>query len=59
MFIIGSTIACTIALTWGGTTASWSSASVLVPFVFGLVCFMVFIIYEMTLATHPLVCCLP
>lgn len=45
----------TIGLTWGGITAPWDSATVLVPLVLGLVGLVVFIAYEATLATDPLV----
>ncbi|KAG8221194.1 MFS general substrate transporter [Butyriboletus roseoflavus] len=55
LLVIASTVAYTIGLTWGGTTAPWDSATVLVPFVLGLVCFIVFVAYEATLAAHPLV----
>lgn len=55
LLVIGSTVAYAIALTWGGTTAPWGSAMVLVPFVLGLVGLVGFIAYEMVLATHPLV----
>lgn len=56
LLVIGSTVACTIGLTWGGTTAPWGSATVLVPLILGLVGLVVFKIYEATIATHPLVC---
>ncbi|KAF8553804.1 MFS general substrate transporter [Imleria badia] len=54
-FVISSTVACTIGLTWGGITAPWSSATVLVPLVLGFVGLVVFIAYEATYATYPLV----
>ena len=54
-FLISSTVACTIGLTWGGIMAPWSSATVLVPLVFGFVGLVVFIAYEATYATYPLV----
>ncbi|KAF8546204.1 MFS general substrate transporter [Imleria badia] len=53
--VISSTVAYAIGLTWGGITAPWVSTSVLVPLVLGLVGLGVFIAYEATLATHPLV----
>lgn len=56
LLVIGSTVACTIGLTWGGTTAPWGSATVLVPLVLGLTGLVVFIAYEATIATHPIVC---
>ena len=53
--VISSTVAYTIAFTWGGLIAPWGSAKVLVPLVLGLVGLVVFIAYEATIATHPLV----
>ncbi|KAH0836447.1 MFS general substrate transporter [Lanmaoa asiatica] len=53
--VISSTVAYTTALSWGGLTAPWSSATVLVPLVLGLLGLVVFIAYEATAATHPLV----
>ena len=53
--VIASTAAYTIGLTWGGITAPWGSVAVLVPLVLGLVGLGVFIIYDATLAKHPLV----
>ncbi|KAN0098036.1 hypothetical protein V8E55_002482 [Tylopilus felleus] len=53
--VIASTVAYTIGLTWGGITAPWGSAKVLVPLVFGLVGLGVFIAYEAVLAKYPLV----
>ena len=53
--VIASTVAYTIGLTWGGITAPWDSATVLVPLVLGLVGLGVFIMYEATLAKYPLV----
>ena len=53
--VISSTVAYTIGLTWGGITAPWGSATVLVPLVLGLVGLVIFIVYEATHATHPLV----
>lgn len=53
--VVSSTAAYTIGLTWGGITAPWDSARVLVPLVLGLVGLGIFIAYEATLATHPLV----
>ncbi|KAF9236868.1 MFS general substrate transporter [Melanogaster broomeanus] len=55
MIIIGSSISCTLALTWGGVTAPWNSATVLAPLIIGLLGLVAFIVYEATLATHPLV----
>lgn len=53
--MISSTAGCTIGLTWGGITAPWDSAKVLVPLVLGLVGLGVFVVYEATLAKYPLV----
>ena len=53
--VIASTVAYTIGLTWGGITALWGSVTVLVPLVLGLIGLGVFIVYEATLAKHPLV----
>ncbi|KAF8837708.1 MFS general substrate transporter [Paxillus ammoniavirescens] len=55
IIVIGSSISCTLALTWGGVTAPWNSATVLAPLIIGLLGLVVFIIYEATLATNPLV----
>ena len=54
--MISSTVAYTIGLTWGGITAPWGSDTVLVPLVLGFVGLVVFIAYEATYATYPLVC---
>ena len=53
--VISSTVAYTIGLTWGGITAPWGSTTVVVPLVLGFAGLGVFIIYDATLATHPLV----
>ena len=57
--VIASTVAYTIGLTWGGITAPWGSVTVLVPLVLGLIGLGFFIMYEATLANHPLVCASP
>jgi hypothetical protein len=57
--VIASTVAYTIGLTLGGITAPWGSVTVLVPLVLGLVGLRVFVVYEATLAKHPLVCASP
>ena len=54
--VISGTTACTIGFTWGGLTAPWTSAKVLVPLVLGFVGLGVFVVYEATRARHPLVC---
>ncbi|KAF8553817.1 MFS general substrate transporter [Imleria badia] len=54
-FVILSTVACTIGLTWGGITAPWSSVTILIPLILGFVGLVVFIAYEATYATNPLV----
>ena len=53
--VISSTVAYTIGLTWGGITSPWGSATVLIPLVLGFVGLGVFVGYEATLATRPLV----
>ncbi|TBU31313.1 MFS general substrate transporter [Dichomitus squalens] len=53
--IIGGTTAVTIALTWGGVTAPWHSAQVLVPLIIGLVLLVLFMLWEARWASHPLV----
>ncbi|KAF8553816.1 MFS general substrate transporter [Imleria badia] len=53
--VILSIVAYTIGLTWGGITAPWSSATVLVPLVLGFVGLVVFIAYEAIYAKYPLV----
>ncbi|KAF8554529.1 MFS general substrate transporter [Imleria badia] len=53
--VISSTVAYTIGLTWGGITAPWGSARVIVPLVLGLVGLGAFFAYDATLAKHPLV----
>ena len=58
-FLISSTVAYTIGLTWGGITAPWSSTTVLVPLVLGFVGLFIFLAYEATYATYPLVCASP
>ncbi|KAF9222807.1 MFS general substrate transporter [Gyrodon lividus] len=55
IIVIGSSISCTLALTWGGVTAPWNSATVLAPLIIGLLGLVAFVIYEATLATNPLV----
>ncbi|KAF9234171.1 major facilitator superfamily domain-containing protein [Melanogaster broomeanus] len=55
MIVIGSSVSCTLALTWGGVTAPWNSATVLAPLIIGLLGLVAFIVYEATLATNPLV----
>ncbi|KAL0960432.1 hypothetical protein HGRIS_005475 [Hohenbuehelia grisea] len=53
--IVASTTSCTIALTWGGIIAPWSSSRVLVPLILGLVGLGVFILYEAIFAKFPLI----
>ncbi|KAJ7812093.1 MFS general substrate transporter [Mycena olivaceomarginata] len=53
--IIASTTCCTLALTWGGTSASWTSFQVLVPLWCGLLGLAFFLLYEATVAVDPLV----
>lgn len=44
-----------IALSWGGTMYSWSSAAVIAPLVIGIVLAFVFIFVEMKLVPLPLI----
>ena len=53
--IIASSTSCAIALTWGGIRFPWSSANILVPLILGLVGIIAFLVYEATLAKHPIV----
>ncbi|OBZ69437.1 hypothetical protein A0H81_10667 [Grifola frondosa] len=53
--VIAATASCVIALTWSGIQHPWNSASVLVPFILGLMGLVGFIAYEATVAKHPLV----
>ncbi|KAF7340801.1 MFS general substrate transporter [Mycena sanguinolenta] len=53
--VVGSTTACTLALTWGGIVFPWNSPRVLVPLIVGIVGFCIFVLYEAKLASHPLV----
>ena len=57
--IIASSTSCAIALTWGGIRFPWSSANILVPLILGLVGIIAFLVYEATLAKHPIVSRLP
>ncbi|KAJ7187118.1 Mfs1.2 [Mycena filopes] len=53
--IIASTTSCTLALTWGGATAPWTSLQVLAPLWCGLFGLAFFLLYEAAVATYPLV----
>ncbi|KAJ6510795.1 MFS general substrate transporter [Mycena sanguinolenta] len=53
--VIASTACCTLALTWGGVSASWVSPQVLVPLWAGLLGLAFFLLYEATVAVEPLV----
>ncbi|KAJ7622744.1 major facilitator superfamily domain-containing protein [Mycena polygramma] len=53
--VIASTTCCTLALPWGGATAAWMSLRVLVPLWCGLLGLAFFLLYEATVAAHPLV----
>ncbi|KAJ6542004.1 MFS general substrate transporter [Mycena vulgaris] len=53
--IISSTTCCTLALTWGGVTAPWTSLQVLAPLWCGLLGLAFFLLYEATVAVDPLV----
>ncbi|KAN0135470.1 MFS general substrate transporter [Lactarius tabidus] len=53
ILITGSTTSVVIGLTWGGIQYPWSSASVLVPLVLGLVGLASFILYELHSCKPP------
>nr|VWO95841.1 N-acyl homoserine lactonase (AHL-lactonase) (Acyl-homoserine lactonase) (EC [Ganoderma boninense] len=55
ILVIGGTTSVTIALTWGGVFAPWSSAKVLTPLIIGLAVLVNFIIWEARWAVNPLV----
>ncbi|KAJ3489538.1 hypothetical protein NLI96_g2074 [Meripilus lineatus] len=55
VLIIGSSSACSIALTWGGVVYSWRSFRVLVPLLAGLCGFGTFLLYESRVAKRPIV----
>lgn len=55
LIIIGSTCACCIALTWAGVKYPWSSAQVLAPLCVGIAGFAGFVLYELKVATTPLI----
>ncbi|KAI0712755.1 MFS general substrate transporter [Cerioporus squamosus] len=53
--VIGGTVACAIALSWGGVVAPWNSAKVLVPLIVGLCVLGLFLLWEAKWATYPMV----
>ncbi|KAJ7158604.1 Mfs1.2 [Mycena filopes] len=53
--ILSSTSSTIIGLTWGGVQYPWSSARTLVPVIVGLLGVVGFFLYEISVATHPLV----
>ena len=53
--VVAGTTGCTIALTWGGITAPWGSAQVLVPLILGIALLGFFLVWEAVFAKHPLV----
>ncbi|KAI0297883.1 iron permease [Multifurca ochricompacta] len=55
ILITGSTTSTVIGLTWGGVQFAWSSASVLVPLIIGLIGLGSFVIYEIYLCKPPVV----
>ncbi|KZV93930.1 MFS general substrate transporter [Exidia glandulosa HHB12029] len=55
LIIIGSTCSCCIALTWAGVKFDWGSPQVLVPLCISLAAFIVFVFYELKIATTPLI----
>ncbi|KAF8906624.1 major facilitator superfamily domain-containing protein [Mucidula mucida] len=55
LLVVGSTAACTIALTWGGVVYPWNSARVVVPLVLGCVALVGFVVFETKGAKYPLI----
>ncbi|KAH9850502.1 MFS general substrate transporter [Lenzites betulinus] len=55
LLVISGTTMCTIALTWGGISAPWSSAQVLSLLILGLAVLAVFLGWDALYATEPLV----
>ena len=53
--VVAGTTGCTLALTWGGITAPWGSAQVLVPLILGIALLGLFLVWEAVFAKHPLV----
>jgi len=53
--IIASTVFVILSLTWGGVKYPWSSYHVLVPLVLGLAGIASFMLYEFSIAPHPIV----
>ena len=53
--VIASSTAVAIALTWGGIKYPWSSVRILVPLILGLCGLALWLLYEHTWATHPIV----
>ncbi|KAJ7484972.1 MFS general substrate transporter [Mycena galericulata] len=53
--VIASTTCCTLALTWGGATAPWTSLQVLAPLWLGLIGLALFLLYEATVPVDPLI----
>lgn len=53
--IIAATASVILALTWGGVKYSWTSHEVLPPLVIGFVGIGAFLIYEMYVASEPVV----
>ncbi|KAJ7773690.1 MFS general substrate transporter [Mycena maculata] len=53
--VIASTTCCTLALTWGGAAAPWTSLQVLAPLWLGLIGLAIFLLYEGAVPADPLV----
>ncbi|KAF8321090.1 MFS general substrate transporter [Clavulina sp. PMI_390] len=53
--IIGSTASIILALTWGGVQYSWTAPHVIIPLILGGVGIAAFLVYEFTIAKHPIV----
>ncbi|KAJ7151678.1 Mfs1.2 [Mycena filopes] len=54
LLIIVSSASVVLALTWSGAEYAWTSIHVLAPLLLGLAGFLLFIIYERKIATHPI-----
>jgi hypothetical protein len=55
VLIIASTTSLTIGLTWGGVQYAWSSPQILASLILGCFGLAVFLWYEFTIATNPIV----
>lgn len=55
LLVIGGTTSFMIAMTWGGVTAPWGSAKVLVPLCLGIFGLAAFFAYEAIIPPFPMV----